>query len=52
MVRYFIFEGLGAVCLVGNVFSSSSFIYPWQLSREVEFGSFVDSWGELLLEAC
>ena len=36
------FEGMGALCLVGNVFSSSSFIYPLQLFREAEFGSFVD----------
>ena len=47
----FDFDGVGAVCLVGNVVSSSSFIYPWQLFREAEFGSFVDVWGELLLEA-
>ena len=51
VVRFLISMGVGAVCLVGNVVSSSSFIYPWQLFREAEFGSFVDVWGELLLEA-
>jgi len=29
------FEGLGALCLVGNVFSSSAFIYPLQLLEKL-----------------